>query len=131
LLLFAEYIVEGVRAKVDLSDAEFRFANFEPVDTATIDQLITKHRNKQRQQNLAPTWLVKQFVNELALFIAVMVNASFWRTLVTQDDFTTTYICIIFVVMQLQENGEDDIDCLQFGKLFVVFWLVYYTLAVT
>jgi len=42
LLTFTESIVEGVRAKVDLSDAEFRFANFEPVDTATIDQLITQ-----------------------------------------------------------------------------------------
>ena len=47
---------------------------FDPVDVATVQRLMA---NKNCALDPAPTWLVKQFANELSPFIILLFNASF------------------------------------------------------
>jgi len=52
---------------------------FDLIDVTTVQRLITQAANKNRARmfELAPTWLVKQCVNELSPFITLLFNASF------------------------------------------------------
>jgi len=52
------------------------FELFQPIDDHYIERLITAAPNKNCALDPAPTWLVKQFVNELSPFLAVLFNES-------------------------------------------------------
>ena len=84
LRAFSEKI-EGVRQST--SNAPFpefgpdtecssRLSGFEAVDIEYIDQLIRKSPNKNCSLDPVPTWILRQFSDELAPFITSMVNAS-------------------------------------------------------
>ena len=84
LRAFSERI-EGVRQST--SNAPFpefgpdtecssRLSGFEAVNIEYIDQLIRKSPNKNCSLDPVPTWILRQFSDELAPFITSMVNAS-------------------------------------------------------
>ena len=51
-----------------------RMDNFEDINSEFASRLLTQAANKNCALDLAPTWIVKRFVDELAPFVAAYVS---------------------------------------------------------
>ena len=77
-----------------------QFNAFKPVDPATVRRASTKNC----ELDPVPTWIVKQYVNELAPFLTTLVNASF-----RDGSFPSTQKCAV-VTLALKKSTLDPFD---------------------
>lgn len=82
----------------------FKFDRFDDVDVLNICELIKKAPNKNCALDPVPTWIIKQFANLLAPFIAALCNAS-----LRSGTFPSTQKCAL-VTPALKKPNLDPSD---------------------